>query len=239
MIKFNGGNLTQRRTWTKEDLDLLESMLSKKENIKTIALSLNRSIISVKIKIKRLNKKNDSYNEKHRDDKYLYNQLFLEKIKPKSLLDVFAGNSCYKGYVKVTTNDINHNFNCDYNMNAFDLLCKLYLEKKKFDIVDLDPFGSAIHCLPLALLIAKKGLIITLGEVGHIRWKRLDFVSKWYNINSIEEFTSDKLINEIIIIGKRYKKTLTPIFKRDYKNISRVWFEISDYKETKQWHQNE
>ena len=35
------------------------------------------------------------------------------------------------------------------------------LRKNKFDIVDLDPFGSAFNCFDLAIQTAQKGLIIT------------------------------------------------------------------------------
>ena len=36
--------------------------------------------------------------------------------------------------------------------------------------------------------MAKKGIIITLGEFGHLRWKRTDFVEKKYNITDLKNF---------------------------------------------------
>ena len=59
----------------------------------------------------------------------------------------------------------------------------------KFDLIDLDPFGSAYDCFDLAIKMAKKGLCITLGELGHKRWKRLDFVSSHYGIDNIDNLT--------------------------------------------------
>ena len=53
----------------------------------------------------------------------------------------------------------------------------------RFDLIDIDPFGSAYDCFDLSIKIAEKGLIITYGEMGHIRWKRLDYVNRIYNIN--------------------------------------------------------
>ena len=76
---------------------------------------------------------------------------------------------------------------------------------------------------------------IYIGEMGHKRWKRLDYVSKCYSINSLEEFNSDNIIKHIQNIGKRNKKNLKIVFKRDWQLISRVWFIIEPYKETSQW----
>ena len=105
----------------------------------------------------------------------------------------------------------------------------------KYDMIDLDPFGSAYDCFDLAIKMAKKGLCITLGEMGHKRWKRLDFVKWRYGINSLDDFTSDIIIKKIQEIGIRNKKILKVFAKRDWQNISRVWFVIKPYKETSQW----
>ena len=99
-------------------------------------------------------------------------------------------------------------------------------ENSKFDLIDLDPFGSAFDCFDLSIEMARKGLIITLGEIGHKRWKRLDFVRRHYDITSLDDFTSENIVKEIIKIGERNKKKLTPIFLNNYRNISRVYFKI-------------
>ena len=106
-----------------------------------------------KIKLKRLKLKNDTYNEKHREDKYNTNKLFLDFLKPKSILDVYAGNSYYKKNtnIKVVDNDIKGK-ETDYKLDALEFL--ILNKNKKFDLVDLDPFGSAFHCFDLALTIA-------------------------------------------------------------------------------------
>lgn len=114
-------------------------------------------------------------------------------------------------------------------------LCKLYSENKKYDFIDLDPFGSCYDCFDLAIKMATNGIAITLGEMGHKRWKRLDFVSKRYGIYNLEDFTSDNLIQKIQQIGIQNKKSLNVFAKRDWQNISRVWFTIDEYKETSQW----
>jgi hypothetical protein len=229
----NGIIKTEPRRWTREMerevLELRSGGLSSEE----IAKVVGRSQVSVSIKLKRLSKSGDTYNKKHRQDKYKTNKEFLELIKPKNVLDVYAGNTFYEK--NVTTNDKDEKYGCDYSVDAFDLLCKMNLEKKKFDIVDLDPYGSAIDVFPLALKIARKGIVITLGEMGHRRWKRLDFVRRWYGINRIEDFTSNNIIKKIQEVGLCYKKELVVFAKRDYNLITRVWFSIKEYKITEQW----
>jgi hypothetical protein len=235
----NGG-LTKNnpRKWTEEEIDWALNLKEKGFKNKDIAKFLYRELVSVSIKMKRLAKKNGvTYNEPHREDKYLHNDLFLEEIRPKLVLDLFSGaNSYYEGKVdELYTNDIDERFNTYYSEKAEKLVCKLYYENAKFDLIDIDPFGSAYDCFDLCIKMAKKGLIITLGEIGHKRWKRLDFVRSHYGIDKLEDFTSKRIVDEIIKIGLRNKKKLTPIFLNDYRNISRVYFKIETFKVTEQW----
>jgi hypothetical protein len=225
---------TEPRKWTKEEEDTILLMRDNGMSSYQISEAINRSVVSVSVKLKRLTKTNDTYNSRHREDKYLHNGLFMSQLGATSVLDLYAGNTYYKDY-NVVTNDKDLSMLCDYNTEAFDLLCELYLKKQKFDVVDLDPYGSAIDEFPIALKLANKGIIITLGEMGHKRFKRLDFVRKWYGIDRLEDFTSERIIESLITVGKRYKKQLIPIFVRDYNRISRVYFEIKKYKETEQW----
>ena len=120
-------------------------------------------------------------------------------------------------------------------MDALKCLCLLYSQNKKFDLIDLDPFGSAFDCFDLSIKMARKGLCVTLGEMGHRFWKRLDFVSKRYDIHELDDFTSDNLIKTIQCIGIQNKKQLIVYRKCDWHNISRVWFIIEPYKEVSQW----
>tara|TARA_Y100001972_G_scaffold87893_1_gene107500 strand:- start:250 stop:1026 length:777 start_codon:yes stop_codon:yes gene_type:complete len=235
----NGG-LTKNnpRKWTEKEIEWALNLKEKGFKNKDIAKFLYRKLNSVSIKMKRLSKKNGvTYNEPHREDKYFHNDLFLAEINPKSVLDLFAGAySYYDGKVdELYTNDIDVRFNNYYSEKAEKLVCKLYYENCKFDLIDIDPFGSGYDCFDLSIKMAKKGLIITLGEIGHKRWKRLDFVRSHYGIERLEDFTSNKIVEEIIKIGVRNKKKLTPVFLNDYKNISRVYFKIERMKITEQW----
>lgn len=72
--------------------------------------------------------------------------------------------------------------------------------------------------------------MITLGEMGHKRWKRLDYVGSHYGIQSIEDFTSDNLVKVIQQIGIQNHKKLDVYKLANWQNISRVYFTISEYK---------
>jgi hypothetical protein len=235
----NGG-LTkfQPRKWTEKEIEWVNMLKAKGFNTKQIAECIDRDVTQVSIKIKRLGKKSMTYNQGHFEEKFAVNYDFVKEIKPKSVLDVYAGfASVYKklNCDNVMSNDKNEKSNTEYHLDALDFVCQMYLDKRKFDLVDLDPFGSAYDCFDLAIKIAKKGLVITLGELGHKRFKRLDFVRRYYGIETLEDFTTDNLVKHIIKIGERNKKTLIPIYVKDWRNIARVYFKIEQLKITEQW----
>lgn len=237
--KSCGYTTTTPRKWTKEEIEWTKKLIEEGYSNKEIAVSLNRSETSVSIKVKRLGKKQNTYNQKHIEEKYKLNALFVEEIKPKTILDLYCGiNSYYTSFakpLKVITNDIDKNIKADYHEDAFKLICKLYYENQKYDLVDLDPFGSAYDCFDIAIKMAKKGLIITLGELGHKRWKRLDYVGSHYEIEKLEDFTIENLIKHIQKIGLKNKKKLNVWKYQEWQNIGRVYFTIENIKITKQW----
>lgn len=234
-LKGCGYTKTTPRKWTPEEIEWLKKMKKQGYSNKEIAISLDRSETSVSIKTKRLGKNNNTYNQKHVLEKYKINNDFLEKIQPKNILDLYCGVNPFYKNKNVTTNDIDKSIKADYNEDAFKLLCKLYYEGKKYDLIDLDPFGSAYDCFDLAIKMAKKGLIITLGELGHKRWKRLDYVKTHYNIDKLEDFTIENLISYIQKIGLRNKKKLIVWEYKEWQNIGRVYFVIQSEKITEQW----
>lgn len=230
-----GYTKTQPRQWTQDEITWLKKLVKQGYSKKEIAISLGRTETSIRIKLKRISKTENNYNNKHIEEKYKLNELFLEEIKPATILDLYCGtNNFYKKY-KATTNDINKNIKSDYNEDALKLLCRLYYENKKYDMIDLDPFGSAYDCFDLAIKMAKKGLIITLGELGHKRWKRLDFVKTHYNIQNIEDFNIEKIISYIQTIGLRNKKRLIVWKYKQWENTGRVYFKIEKAKIIEQW----
>ena len=232
---LKNGGLTKfaPRQWTEKEIEWVKMLKAKGFTNKKIAELIDRDFTQVSIKIKRLGKKSMTYNQGHFEEKFVVNCDFVKQIKPKSVLDVYAGfASVYKklNCDNVISNDKNEKSNTDYHLEALDFVCQMYLDKRKFDLVDLDPFGSAYDCFDLAIKMAKKGLVITLGELGHKRFKRLDFVRRYYGIETLEDFTTDNLVNHIIKIGERNKKKLIPIYVKDWRNIARVYFKIDKLK---------
>jgi hypothetical protein len=215
------------RKWTDKEEQHALHLKTMGFNCEYISRCLDRNTTSVAIKLKRLAKKKDDYNEKHRQQKYNLNKKFLQIIKANTVLDLYAGNSWYVNKVKnLTTNDKDKKFNTDYNVDASKLIAKLYYENKKYDIIDLDSYGSAYDCFELCFRMAKKGIIITLGEFGHLRWKRTDFVEKKYNITDLKNFNFQNINNKIIEKAKQNNCNLELVFLGNYRNIKRVYYKI-------------
>ena len=205
---------TTPRKWTTNELIVLDFLMKKGLNNTVIKTCLDRSIESINSKVRRRKKLKDTYNVSHRDEKYMYNEKFINYLKPNSVLDVYAGKySFYKDHNinTVVSNDEKLDFNTDFHMKSHKLVEKLYLRGDKYDLVDLDPFGSAYDCFEYALKMAKKGVIITLGELGHKRFKRIDFVNKKYGIDNYTDFNTNKLVECIIKYAKSFDINLSTI----------------------------
>lgn len=237
----NGGyTVSAPRIWTKQEIEWVKNLIEAGYSNKEIAESVDRTLTSVAIKVKRLGKSEGTYNATHVEDKYATNQAFFNLIKPATTLDLYCGEKdFYFEYLgeKSISNDIDENIEASYNMDALQCLCHLY--PQAFDLIDLDPYGSAYDCFDLAVKMARKAIVITFGELGHKRWKRLDFVSRYYGINTLEDFTIENLIAHVQMIGKRNKKLLTPVYVKEWRNIGRVWFKIESLKITEQWERRE
>lgn len=225
-IYYDSHNGSYSRKWTAEEIKWMESLIEEGYTNTEIAQSMGRGVTSVSTKRKKLGKKNRNYNKRHYREKTKLNKHFLKVVNPVTILDLYNGGSeLYKNYDS-TTNDIDNQFNTDYHKDAFKLLCELYSQDKRYDLIDIDPFGSAYDCFDLAIKMSNKALCVTFGELGHKRWKRLDYVNRFYGIHSLEDFTLDALISEIKRIGLRNKKKLKVHYKRDWGWVGRVWFII-------------
>ena len=63
------------RKWEDEDIANLKRLKKKGLSNKEIGKELDRTEVSISIKLKRLNKSNTTYNNKHIKDKYMANDL--------------------------------------------------------------------------------------------------------------------------------------------------------------------
>lgn len=235
--KSGGYTKTEPREWTPEEIAWILEKKQEGYSNKIIAEAINRSEVALQIKLKRLSKVEDNYNAKNREAKYAANRKFFDYLEPIKVLDLYAGNSWYQDKaLELTTNDKDTRFETTYHQDALSLLCQMYVEGKKFDLIDLDPYGSAYDCFDLAIKMSRKGIIVSFGEWGHKRWKRTDFVAPRYGINTIEQFGDGELfIQELQRIAKCNKKEATPKQSILYGNFLRVYFELRDVKVTSQW----
>ena len=232
------GGITKNtpREWTDKEVEWCLNLKAQGYTTREIAESVCRDITSVSVKMKRLSKANDTYNAKHLEEKYRLNADFFNAIQPKTILDVYSGEKHYwSDKAKCVSNDKNTNFEATYHLDAFDLMCQEYAQKHKYDLVDLDPFGSAFDCFDIATKIANKGLIITYGELGHLRWKRIDYVKYTYGIERIEDFTLDRLIAETQKIGRHNHKELSVHSYGEWQGIARVYYTICPFKNYEAW----
>jgi hypothetical protein len=233
-----GFTKSKPREWTDAEIGWIQQMRSDGYSNEEIGQSTGRTAVSIQIKLKRLGKREDTYNEHHLRDKYQCNREFYDLLKPQTILDMYCGVKSYwrNNYTAtVTTNDQDADIEADYHERAEMLIHRLYYEGNHYDVIDLDPYGSAYECFDLAIKMATKGLIITLGELGHKRWKRLDYVKRYYGIDTMEDFTLARLVEHIEMIANRNKKHLVPVISRTWDRIGRVWFRIEELKITEQW----
>lgn len=237
--KSCGYTKTNPREWTDAEIDWMVEMKAAGFSVSAIASSLGRTKTSVSIKLKRISKQVETYNDKHREEKYAANVEFFKRIQPATILDAYCGTERWWlkncPHCSVVSNDVNKDIAATFNLRAEKLVAKLYAEDYTFDLIDLDPFGSGYDCFDLAIRMAKKGIIVTFGEIGHKRWKRLDFVRRYYGIESLTEFTTLRLIDEFNRIGLRHKKNCVPIIIKEWPRLSRVYFEIKPIKIIEQW----
>lgn len=236
--KNNGFTISNPRKWTQKEIEWVVQKRNEGFPIHAIATAIDRTRESVAIKLKRISKDKDEYNKPHIQDKYKHNAIFYDLVKPKTILDVYAGN-CYwtkiHGEEHTLSNDKDQSMETNLHYDSLKLMCHLYHNDMTYDLIDLDPYGSAFDCFDLGIKMANKGIIITFGELGHKRFKRLDFVRDRYDIHSIENLTLDHLVSKVLAIGRMNKKMLIPIFKKEWRAIGRVYFMITEFKQTEQW----
>lgn len=227
---------TNPRVWTAEEEAWALEMREAGHNRRKIAEALGRSEASVQLKLKRLTKKSGDYNRNFRAEKYAANLRYLEAVRPASVLDVFAGDSWWaKQGVQTLTNDISPDIASDFSRDAFELLAVMYLQGRKFDVIDLDPFGSAYECFEFSLRLARKGVVVSFGEWGHKRWKRLDFVADRYRITTLETWSEDAFVSEFQRLARLHKKEARVLDSLVYGNFFRVYFLLEPVKKISQW----
>ena len=233
-IPINKFRKTTSRKWTMEEVQWLRYLIMKGYTSEQMGESMGRSVNSIDYKRKKECLDNRTYNTDHIIEKQEINALFIEKIKPRTILDLYCGyGTSYIG-CNVTRNDINPKYDADYHMDAYKLISKLYSENKKYDFIDIDPFGSPYDCLDLGIKMARKGLAITFGEMRHKNFRRFEKVWANYGIKTLEDFTIENILRKVLIMGYKNKKELIIYAKRDWRSVSRVWLIVKPFKWSKE-----
>jgi hypothetical protein len=156
---------------------------------------------------------------------------FAQQIGAESIADVYAGASTKYTSVcsKVITNDIDQKCPTQYHLPADRFLAQMYGEARNIDLIDLDPYGSCWDCLPMAIKLARKGLIISYGDFSNWRYKRWEIIQ--YQVGCIpknlDEYKAD-LIGITIQMGMSYaKKKLVPLYAfTPNKYFTRIYYKV-------------
>lgn len=228
------------RRWTAEEEKWVNNMRELGYTYKDISFSVQRSLRSVEYKLQIRAKAANTYNIKHVDEKYSINNDFVAETRANSVLDLYCGQSSFymnhltdnnKKLVNfVTTNDINKNYVADYHEEAERVAYVLWANRIEYDIVDLDPFGGAYDCIRPAIRLAKKGLIVSFGELCYKRYGLPGIIKKFYDIHTIKDFTLDNMIRHVQEIGLYYGKKLTVYKARQWNGrFARVWFTVEPF----------
>lgn len=230
-----------------EDINTLGREFDINKTCLKLVQKYNISENKIKPVILKLMKETYSYNLNHIDSKYSDNDEFVKFIKPKSILDLFAGTCYYEKYkkdgIEVVQNDVNgkdndilKSYNFDYTIDAGRLLGKFIYEDRKFDIVDVDPFNSPMQYIENAIKIAKKGLVVTFGDFAILKMPGIDCIKKkayfyrTYGFKSISKVTIEHAISCVQKIASKNNIELNIIKISKNSNHYRVYFKISKMK---------
>lgn len=106
----------------------------------------------------------------------------------KNVLESLKGEVVYENkigdFTLIKINSYGKNVICVHG-DIEKFACMLYALRHRFDFIDLDPCGSCIFTVPLALKIIRNGyLAVTYGQLQLARLKRFDVLQKecpWIN----------------------------------------------------------
>ena len=226
-----------RQNWTKEEDRLMLQMYEEKFTPFAIAERLGRSESAIKTRIVKVGQKNNTYNIDHIQEKYEINNDFFEEILPKTILDPFSGFNryWYSNFSDradlIIDNDIDKKIESMLHTTALEVLKLMESLNKKFDLVDIDPYGSPSLYIDLGIKLSKKGLILTFGDLKKMRnypIQNKDYIRNNYGLDlDISKTTLKDLVNHIIdLADKKYSKQLKVYAICNWKTCDRVYFKV-------------
>lgn len=159
--------------------------------------------------------------------RYEMNAAFARRIEYSNALEPFAGKK--KQYHHSLRNDKNTMYDCDCHMDAMDFLEMVHMRDgdDSYDLVDLDPFASSVPYFPLACKLARKGIIIHIGDLLYLNYKPQDLY-RFYP-NSRLPFKGDRMK----VIRSHFTETAKQLGKRllfwddyQYGSVAKLYYKI-------------
>ncbi len=171
--------------------------------------------------------------------------LVLKVLKPKNFLDAFSASGiralrAAKLGISATAVDISKEAverikeNAKLNSLEIEVIrsdCRRVMVSRRFEFIDLDPFGNPVAFLEVALKAAKKYLAVTAtdtaalcGVYPRVSLRRYgSYVVKRHNYH---EIGVRNLAGYVVRVAASMDIAARPVFAHAFKHYYRVYFEI-------------
>jgi len=152
--------------------------------------------------------------------------------KKLKILELFAGQgnltNSYKEYGEVTSYDKKHLHTGD----SFLEYHRLIADKKKFDVIDLDPYGFPNRFFPDIFLLIDKGIMFITMPKPYVNI--LNGITQTHLISYFDSHNPSKeqIIERTVLFGLCHWRKLQLIDEIDCKSIWRFVFTIEKVKAT-------
>lgn len=181
-------------------------------------------------------KQND--NEVHHPDekinqiKKVFAELEWDSDKNPKILEMFAGQgnltNIYEAYGDVTAYDKKHLKTGD----SFLEYHRLIADKKKFDVIDLDPYGFPNRFFPDVFLLIDKGVMFITMPKPYVNI--LNGITQTHLISYFDAHnpTMEQIIERTVLFGLCHWRKLELIDVIDCKSVWRFAFDVTKVKAT-------
>jgi hypothetical protein len=178
--------------------------------------------------------KKNRYAERQ-DFKYDLDRKFVKELGAVTIIDAYAGTSNRYASMKleVMSNDLDNTCNTNYHLCADRFLNLIHGSGMTADVVDLDPYASCWHCLPTAIKLANKGLVVTYTDYTNWRFHRTAVIERQIGTRpkNWEEYRIGLILATIDMAEVFAKKKLRPIYLFEpTKTFLRVYYLVTDKK---------
>lgn len=224
--------------WTKELEEKCFLMRGNKSTYKEIAKELGTTESSVKHKVRRISQSNNEDKYKHTKEKVEILDRFLigSNLKVLETNSGFGGLSeFYSGFGHVECYDIDEkrvrhvNSIGSENIDAFKgdsekEVIRLLHQKRKYDIVDIDPYGMPSRYFPYVFGLIDKGILsVTLPMIGVAQMNKItiEHLMVFWGVDyKDKESYVDKVIERMSDYAFMQKRSISVL---DVSRIDRIY----------------